>query len=65
MKTSHRLALTSLAILATVPSLRAEFLVLRIRETTADQIWLWIAVFTVLFVVFTMKNSYSKGGRGR
>jgi len=51
-------------ILAAAPQLRAEFLVLRIRETTAEQIWIWIAVFTALLVVLTMKSSRSKGGHG-
>lgn len=65
MKKLQRLALTSLALFAIAPSLRAEFLVLKIRENTAEQIWIWIAVFTAMLVVFTMRNSRSKGGQGR
>lgn len=65
MRNFRRLALTSLALFAITPSLRAEFLVLRIRENTAEQIWIWVAVFTAILVVFTLLNSRSKGGQGR
>ncbi len=65
MKKRPRLILTSLAFFAIAPSLRAEFLVLKIRENTAEQIWIWIAALTALLIVFTMRNSRSKGGQGR
>lgn len=65
MKTLQHIAFTTLFILATAPSLRAEFLVLQVRENTARQIWILLAICTALLVVFTMKNSRSKGGQGR
>src|SRR5437016_12096996 len=37
-------------ILATTHSLRAEFLVLKIRETTADSVWHWIIASFALLV---------------
>ena len=65
MKTPARIAFTCALILATTHSLRAEFLVLKIRETTADSIWHWaIAVFAAL-LFFTLRASRNKGGQGR
>jgi hypothetical protein len=65
VKTSSRIAFTCALILAMSHSLRAEFLVLKIRETTAESIWHWmIAVFATL-IFFTLRASRSKGGQGR
>jgi hypothetical protein len=65
MKTSTRIALTLAAILATTHSLHAEFLVLRIRETTAESIWHWVAALFAMLVFFTLRASRNKGGQGR
>ena len=39
MKATHRIAFTLALVLATAHSLRADFLELRIRETTAEYVW--------------------------
>ena len=65
MKTPARIAFTFALILATTDPLRAEFLVLKIRETTADSIWHWIAALFAVLVFFTLRASRNKGGQGR
>ena len=65
MKNTARIAFTCALILATTHSLRAEFLVLKIRETTAENIWHWIAASFALLVWFTLRASRNKGGQGR
>ena len=65
MKTPARIAFTCALILATTHSLRAEFLVLKIRETTADSVWHWIAACFAVLVFFTLRASRNKGGQGR
>ena len=65
MKPFHRLVMIATILLALSPSLRAEFLVLRIRESTAENISHWIAAFCVLLVVLTLRKSCNKEGRGK
>ncbi|MEO6788994.1 MAG: hypothetical protein ABI318_22960 [Chthoniobacteraceae bacterium] len=65
MKTNLRIAFTCTIVLATTHSLRADFLELRIRETTAEHVWHWVFAFTALIVFFTLRASRSKGGQGR
>ena len=64
MKLIHRIALTALLLAALAPSVRAEFLVLSIRESTAESIWQWVVAFSVVLVLVTLNNSRSKGGEG-
>jgi len=65
MKTQARIAFTCALILATTHSLRAEFLVLKICETTAESIWHWIAASFAAIIFFTLRASRNKGGQGR
>jgi hypothetical protein len=65
MKTPSRIAFTCALILAMSHSLRAEFLVLKIRETTAENIWHWIITAVAVLIIFTLRASRSKGGQGR
>lgn len=65
MKPSHRIAFTCALVLATAHSLRADFLELKIRESTAEHVWHWVFAFTVTIVIFTLRASRSKGGQGR
>lgn len=65
MKSSRRIAFTCAIFLATAHSLRADFLELKIRETTAEHVWHWVFAFTALIVFFTLRASRSKGGQGR
>ena len=65
MKPSHRIAFTCTLVLATAHSLRADFLELKIRESTAENVWHWVFAFTVMIVIFTLRASRSKGGQGR
>lgn len=67
MKTT-RITILLMLILATAQPVRAEFLVLKIRETTADNIWLWAAAICCAVVFFTLRASTdrrNKGGRSR
>ena len=64
MKRITSAALTSTLLLLPVPSLRAEFLVLSIRESTAESISHWVAAFAAIVILFALKNSRSKGGQG-
>ena len=65
MRTFHRLAFTCALVLATAHSLRADFLELRIRETTAENVWHWVLAFAAVIVFFTLRASRNKGGQGR
>jgi hypothetical protein len=65
MKTTARIAFTCALILAATHSARAEFLVLKIRETTAESIWHWMLVIFAAIIFFTLRASRSKGGQGR
>ncbi len=65
MNPSQRIALTLALVLATAPSLRADFLELRIRETTAENVWNWVFAIFAVIVFFTLRASRSKGGQGR
>ena len=65
MKTPARSAFTCALILATTHSLRAEFLVLKIRETTAESVWHWVAACFAALIFFTVRASRNKGGQGR
>ena len=65
MNTSTRIAFTCALVLAMAHSLHAEFLVLKIRETTAESVWHWIAALFAVLVFFTMRASRNKGGQGR
>ena len=57
-------ALILATLLLAAPSLRAEFLVLRINESTAESISHWLAAFGAILIVLTLKKSRSKGGQG-
>ena len=65
MKTPARIAFTCALILATMHPLRAEVLVLKIRETTAENIWHWIAACLAVIIFFTLRASLNRGGQGR
>ena len=52
-------------VLASVPSLHAGFLEMRIRESTAEHVWNWASVLFALIVILTLRASRSKGGQGR
>ena len=65
MKTTHRIAFTCALVLATAHSLRADFLELKIRETTAEHVWHWVFAAAALIVFFTLRASRNKGGQGR
>ena len=65
MKTTQRIAFTLALVLAGTHPLRAEFLELRIRETTAENVWNWIFAFFAVIVFFTLRASRSTGGQGR
>ena len=65
MKTPPRIAFTSALVLAATYSARAEFLVLKIRETTAENVWHWIIAAIAVLVFFTLRASRNKGGQGR
>ena len=65
MKTSRRIAFTLAVVLATSHSLRADFLELKIRETTVEHVWNWVFAIFALIIVFTLRASRSKGGQGR
>ena len=65
MKTSHRIAFTLVLVLATAHSLRADFLELGIRETTAEHVWNWVFAIFATVVFFTLRASRSSGGQGR
>ena len=52
-------------LLAAPHSLRAEFLVLKIREATADNVWHWIFAAFAMVIFFTLRASRNKGGQGR
>ena len=58
--------ITSIALISLLlaPSLRAEFLVLSIKESTAESISHWVAAFGAVLIVLALKNSRSKGGQG-
>ncbi len=64
MKTSLRIAFTLALIFATTQSLRADFLELKIRETTVEHVWNWLFAILALVIVFTLRASRSKGGQG-
>lgn len=64
MKTS-RAAFALALVLATTHSLRADFLELKIRETTADHVWNWVFALFALIIILTLRASRSKGGSGR
>lgn len=65
MKATHRIAFTLALVLATAHSLRADFLELRIRETTAEYVWNWVFTIFAAVVFFTLRASRSRGGQGR
>lgn len=64
MKRITPTALTSFLLIVLAPSLRADFLVLSIKESTAESISHWAAAFGVMLIVFALKNSRNKGGQG-
>ncbi len=65
MKTAHRIAFTLVLVLATAHSARADFLELRIREATAEHVWLWVFAIFAAVIFFTLRASRSTGGHGR
>lgn len=64
MKLPTRIASTALLLAALAPSVHAEFLVVSIRESTAENVWRWVLAFSALLVLVTLNNSRSKGGEG-
>ena len=52
-------------LIAMAPSVQADFLVLRIGETTAENIRHLIIACVAVVVILTLKSSRSKGGEGR
>ena len=64
MKISHRIAFTCALVLATAHVLRADFLELKIPETTAEHVWHWVIAFAAVIVFFTLRASRNKGGQG-
>jgi len=64
MKLIHRIALTVLLLAALAPSVRAEFLVVSIRESTAENLWHWVLALSAVLVLVTLNKSRSKGGEG-
>ena len=65
MKTPARIAFTCALVFAATHSARAEFLVLKIPETTAESVWHWIVAAIAVLVFFTLRASRNKGGQGR
>ena len=59
-----RIAILLMLILATAQPARAEFLVLKIRETTADNIWFWTLALFGALVFFTLRASTNRGNKG-
>jgi hypothetical protein len=51
-------------MIANAGALRADFLVLRIGESTAEGIRQWVFALVALVAVLTLRNSRSKGGQG-
>ena len=64
MKLLARIAFTTLLLAALAPSLRAEFLVVGIRESTAENIWRWVLAFAGVLVLVTLNSSRNKGDEG-
>ena len=64
MKLIHRIAIAALLLAALAPSVRAEFLVVGIRESTAENLWHWVLALSAVVVLITLNNSRSKGGEG-
>ena len=64
MKRIPSAAFTSTLLLLLAPSLRAEFLVFSIRESTAETISHWVTAFAAVVILFALKSSRSKGGQG-
>jgi hypothetical protein len=62
MKLLTRIAFTALLLAVLAPSLRAEFLVVGIRESTAENIRNWLLAFSGLLVLVTLNKSRCKGG---
>ena len=65
MKTSSRIVFTLALFLATAHSLRADFLELKIRETTAEHVWNWVLAILGTIIFFTLRASRNKGGSRR
>ncbi len=64
MKLIHRTAITALLLAALAPSVRADFLVVSIRESTAESLWHWVFAAAALLVLAALNGSRSKGGEG-
>ncbi|MEQ1851214.1 MAG: hypothetical protein ABMA01_06445 [Chthoniobacteraceae bacterium] len=64
MKRPNPITLVSALLLLAAPSLRAEFLVLRIGENTAERISHWVIAVAAVIVILTLKGSRNKGGEG-
>lgn len=65
MKPFHPVVMISTLLLISPPTLRAEFLVLSIRESTAENISHWGAAFCILLVLLTLRKSCSREDRGK
>ena len=65
MKTSRRIAFTLAVVLATSHSLRADFLELKIRETTVEHVWNWVFAILAAIIFFTLRASRNRGGSRR
>ena len=64
MKLFHRITITALLLAALAPSVRADFLVVSIRESTAENLWHWVVAASAVLVLVTLNKSRSKGGEG-
>lgn len=64
MKTLSRIASTAALLIALTPPAQAGFLVLNVRESTAERIWHIILFIAAVLVFSTLKKSRSKGGNG-
>lgn len=64
MKSPNPINLACALLFLATPSLRAEFLVLRIGENTAERISQWVITVAAVVVFLTLKGSRNKGGEG-
>ena len=65
MKPSHSFIIIPAILIAFAPSLHAEFLVLRIPESTAENISHWIVAFCFGLAALTLRKSCNREGRGK
>ena len=65
MKTITRVTLAAILLATLAPSLHAEFLLVKVRENTANNILGAVIAISSLLVLITLNKTRSKGGRGR